>query len=253
MSPRLRTTLVASLLSIAFARPAAAVAPREVAITGTRIHVGDVLPSATGTTAAIDLGPTPQAGGSRLLTRKDLVAALGRGHATVPAQIPDAVRVVRKTRRLAAWDLDAVVRTAMAGKALHAGVVLAQVEAERSVDVVEGYANVDVDVPRTPKKAGAFATSVVVSFLDADDQVLLRVPVPVVFAVSEEGAQYDTPRGTSVMLVVRRNLVEVRVPGVATADADVGDALPVQIRTSGHVLHAKLIGKDEALAQEDAR
>ena len=111
----------------------------------------------------------------------------------------------------------------------------------------------DVEVPRAPKKAGAFATSVVLSFVDTDGQVLSRIVVPVVLAISEEGAAYDASRGSAVTLVVRRNLVEVRVPGVATVDCDVGDPVPVQIRSSGRLLHARLISKDEALATEAPR
>ena len=146
-----------------------------------------------------------------------------------------------------------LLRTAMASKPLHQGVVLAMVNAERALEVAEGYARVDVEVPRAPKRAGAFATSAVLSFIDTDGQVLSRVAVPIVLAVSEEGAAYDTPRGTAVTLVVRRNLVEVRVPGVATVDGDVGDPVPVQLRSSGRLLHARLVSRDEALATEAPR
>jgi hypothetical protein len=234
-------------------RPCHAIPLRQIEVIGARIRVGDVLPDASGRTAAFDIGPTPQTGGSRLLTRDDLVAVFDREHTPVPHGLPDAVRIVRKTRRLAAWDVDAIVRTAMAPKPMHRGVVLAMVNAERGLDVAEGYARVDVEVPRAPKKAGAFATSVVLSFVDTDGQVLSRIVVPVVLAISEEGAAYDASRGSAVTLVVRRNLVEVRVPGVATVDCDVGDPVPVQIRSSGRLLHARLISKDEALATEAPR
>jgi flagella basal body P-ring formation protein FlgA len=242
--------LACSLLATA---PCRALPLRRIEIVGARIRLGDVLPDTAGSTASFDLGPTPQAGGSRLLTRDDLVAAFDRGHVPVPRGLPEAVRVVRKTRHLAAWDVDGLLRTAMASKPLHQGVVLAMVNAERALEVAEGYARVDVEVPRAPKRAGAFATSAVLSFIDTDGQVLSRVAVPIVLAVSEEGAAYDTPRGTAVTLVVRRNLVEVRVPGVATVDGDVGDAVSVQLRSSGRLLHARLVSRDEALATEAPR
>jgi flagella basal body P-ring formation protein FlgA len=226
---------------------------RQIEVTGARIHIGDVWPDASARAATFDLGPTPQAGGSRLLTRRDLVAAFDREHVPAPAGLPDAVRVVRKTKRLAPWDVDALVRTSMASTPLHHGVVLAIVNAERPLEVAEGYARVDVEVPRAPKKAGAFSTSAVLSFFDGDGQVSSRVTVPIVLAVSEDGAAYDTPRGSSVTLVVRRNLVEVRVPGVATVDGDVGDPITVQLHGSGRLLHARLSSKDEALATEAPR
>ena len=248
-------SLVASVVTSALGAPVAGAAMpvRQVEVLGPRVHVADVMPSAPERAGGLDLGPAPQAGASRLLTHADLVSAFEHEHLPTPTGLPDAVRVVRKTKHLATWDVDALVRTAMAPKPLHHGVLLAVVNAERAVDVADGYARVDVEVPRTPKKPGAFATSAVLSFVDADEQVLSRLAVPIVLAVSEEGAAYDTPRGTSVTLLVRRNLVEVRVPGVATVDGDVGDPVPVQIRSSGRVLRARLLSKDEALATEAPR
>ncbi len=239
--------------SLSTTAPSHALPLRQIEVVGARIRMGDILPDAVGRTASFDLGPSPQTGGSRLLTRGDLVAAFDHEHLAVPRGLPDAVRVVRKTRHLAAWDVDALVRTAMASKPMHTGVVLAMVSAERALDVADGYARVDVDMPRAPKRAGAFSTSVVLSFVDSDEQVLSRVTVPVVLAVSEQGAAYDTPRGSSVTLVVRRNLVEVRVPGVSTVDGDVGDPVTVQLQGSGRQMHARLVSKDEALATEAPR
>jgi flagella basal body P-ring formation protein FlgA len=251
----LRFCIAALLVALAMTStlPCPALPMRQVEVMGSRVRLGDVLPSAVGSAATLDLGPTPQAGASRLLTKSELVAALDHEHVPTPSGLPDAVRVVRKIKRLERWDVDALVRTVMAPKPLHHGVVLAVVNAERPIEVADGYVRVDVEVPRAPKKPGAFATSAILSFVDGEDQVLSRVAVPIVLAVSEDGAAFDTPRGSNITLLVRRNLVEVRVPGVATVDGDVGDPVSVQIRSSGRVLRAQLLSKDEALALEAPR
>lgn len=245
--------LSACLLLSTVVGSAAAGAPKEVAVLGTRVHLADIVPGLEARAAAVDLGPTPAAGASRLVTRDDVLAACDHELVRAPTSLPPAIRIVRRTRHLEPWDVDALVRTAMAPKPLHHGVVLAMVRTPRAIDVVDGYARADVDVPVVPKKAGAFATTTTLTFTDAGGEVLARLPVPVVFAVSEEGATYDTPRGSAVTVVVRRGLVEVRVPGVATLDGDVGDAIPVQVRASGHVMRARLLARDEALVVEAAR
>jgi len=226
-----------------------AAVPGEVLVTRTRVHVGDVLPDAEATTAAVDLGPSPAAGVSRVITRADIVAALQAKQIVSPPRLPDAVRVVRKVKHLGPVDIEALVRAAVASKDLGHGVTLAAVRSSRPMDVADGFTRADVDVPRAPKKAGMFSTTAIAS-LFVEDEVVARFPVPLDLAVSEEGASFDAPRGASVTLIVRRSFIEVRVPGVLTADGDVGDAVPVQLRPSGRVLRARLTSKDEAVALE---
>jgi len=248
-------TLLASLLvlsaTLGTTRGTAA-ATRQVLVNGTRIHLKDVVPDADASAAQVDLGPSPAPGGSRLVTRADIVAALDARQVAAPPSLPDAVRVLRSARHLAALDLNEIVRTAMGAKPLGRGVTLASVRADRPVDVADGWTRVDVDVPRAPKKAGTFSTTAIASFF-VGDEVIARLPVRLDLSVSAEGATYDTLRGTAVMLVVRRSLVEVRAPGYAAADADIGDVIPVQLRPSGRVVRARLSTKDEAVAIEDGQ
>ncbi|HZU82664.1 MAG TPA: flagella basal body P-ring formation protein FlgA [Polyangiaceae bacterium] len=226
-----------------------AAAPRQVAVVGTRVHLGDLVADATPEAAAVDLGAAPAAGGSRLVTRADMLAALDARQVAPPGDLPDAVRVVRKARRLPPSEMDAIVRGAIEARGLSRGVTLAAVRMDRALDLAEGWTRVEVDVPRPPKKAGPFATSATASFF-AGAEVVARIPVPIDLAISPDGAAYDAQRGSAVTLVVRRGLVEIRASAFAAADADVGDFIPVQLRPSGRVVRARLIGKDEALAVE---
>jgi hypothetical protein len=250
----IRSLFAASLLAaLALATPAAAAPPQEVAVTGTRIRVGDVAPSVDAAIAAVDIGPSPTPGASRLVTKNDVVAALTAKLIPVPATLPDAVRVVRKAQHISPAELDGLVRGALNDKPLGHGVTLAAVRVAHPVDVADGWAHIDVDVPHAPKRQGAFTTTAIASFYTAEGEAIARVPVPMELAVSADGALYDTPRGASVTLVIRRNYIEVRTTGMTTADADLGDAVPVQLRPSGRVLRARLTAKDEAVAIEDGQ
>jgi hypothetical protein len=250
----IRSLFAASLLAaLALATPAAAAPPQEVAVTGTRIRVGDVAPSVDAAIAAVDIGPSPTPGASRLVTKNDVVAALTAKLIPVPATLPDAVRVVRKAQHISPAELDGLVRGALNDKPLGHGVTLAAVRVAHPVDVADGWAHIDVDVPHAPKRQGAFTTTAIASFYTAEGEAIARVPVPMELAVSADGALYDTPRGASVTLVIRRNYIEVRTTGMTTADADLGDAVPVQLRPSGRMLRARLTAKDEAVAIEDGQ
>jgi hypothetical protein len=245
----MRTRLVAKLfavLSLTFSTNAFAT-PREVTVTGIRVHVRDLVPGAESGVADVDLGPAPIAGASRLISRADILTAVA-GH-PAPSAVPEMVRVVRKTRHVTPPEMDAIVRASLPPESLRAGVSLGAVHSDRAVEIADGWTHVDVATPRTPKKVGPFATSAIVTFFD-DAQVLARIPVPVTLTVSAEGAAFDSPHGRPLTLVVRRSLVEVRVSARAGADADIGDLLPVQVPLSGRTLRARLVSKDEALALE---
>jgi hypothetical protein len=247
--------LLASLLVVAGTlgtTPGTAAATRQVLVTSTRIHLRDLMPDAETAAADVDLGPSPAAGGSRVVTRADIVAALDAKQVSAPPALPDAVRVLRSAKHLTTTEMNAIVRTAVDAKMLGRGVSLTAVRTDRPVDIADGWTRVDVDVPRAPKKAGPFATMAIASFF-VGDEVIARFPVRIELAVSAEGATYDAPRGASLTLIVRRTLVEVRAPAFAAADADVGDAFPVQLRPSGRVVRARLVSKDEAVALENGQ
>jgi hypothetical protein len=248
---RLAASIVSAIFAVAAS--AAAAAPRDVPVTGTRVHVGDVVPDADVAAALVDIGPSPTAGGSRLVTRAEIVAALGAKQLAAPASLPDAVRIVRKARHLAPADIELLVRSAIAAKPLGRGVTLSAVRAPHPVDVADGWARVDVDVPRAPKHAGPFTTTAIASFYAAESDVTARIPVPVELMVSPDGASFDTARGAAITLVVRRGAVEVRAAAVTMADGDVGDLVPVQLRQSTRVLRSRLTAPDEAIAVEDGQ
>lgn len=249
MSARAAALALVTLVALVAPTAARATPPVHVAVNGPRVLVGDVLRNAPPDAAAIDLGPAPAAGGSRLLDRAQILRALREHQATEPARIPEAVRVVRAVRVLRAPELDRLVRDALPPDRLPRGATLAAVRAPRPLEVPAGWSAVTVDLPRPPRRTGSFPTTALVSFL-RDAEVLARVPVPVELTLTPEAALPDLARGAAVTLLVRQGLVEIRVSASAGADADVGDTLPVLLRPAGRVLRARLLERDLALAVE---
>ncbi len=241
-------TLIALVIALsgglAFAGP-----PTRVEVSGLRVRVGDVIRNAPAEAADVDLGPSPAAGGSRLIDREQILSALRAHGETSGLRVPEAVRVVRRVTSLTPGDLDRMVRDALPAARLPRGATIAAVRAPRSVDVPSGWSAVSADIPRPPRRAGSFATTAVVT-LRAGEEIVARITVPVELALSAEAATPDLVRGATVTLLVRQGLVEVRASGNAGADANVGEPVPVVLRPSGRVLRARLIERDVALALE---
>lgn len=235
-------------LTLAFALGLASYAhaapPVEVAVEGPRVHLAELVADATD----VDLGPVPSAGGSRIVGRAEILAALKDAGAPPPKKLPDAIRVVRKMAQLAAPEIERAVRDALAAK-MPRGATLAAVQAPRTLSVPQGWTRTVTELPHPPRRSGAFNTTATVSFY-RDDEVLARALVPVELSLSSAAATYDVMRGGSVTLVIRRGLVEVTVAASAGADADIGGTLPITLRPSGRVVSARLIDKDHAVSLE---
>ncbi|MEO8799412.1 MAG: flagella basal body P-ring formation protein FlgA [Polyangiaceae bacterium] len=219
----------------------------EVQVTGTRIHLSDVVKNAPADMATIDLGPAPAGGGSRLFERGDVLVALGDKKLLVP--VPPVVRVVRKMHKLDPAELDKTTRAAMAQMRMWRGASLANVRAARSVDVPEGYDRVTVDLPKPPRRTGSFQTTAMLTF-EENGTTLAKIPVPVELTLSAEAATPEITHGTEVQLVLRKGLIEVSTPAVAGADGDTGDVIAVTVRASNRVLHAKVMDSAHVLAVE---
>ncbi len=240
------TTLLAAL---AVAPAASAVNPLPRAEVSTpRLRAGDLFPSLSPAAAALDLGPSPAPGCSRLLDRAELTQAFTDAGIPVPARLPAAVRVLRRMRDIAAPELERLVRDALADH-LPRGAVLGAVRAPRTVAVPDGYATVAATVPRPPRRAGVYATAATVTFVRGTE-VLAQVSVPVDLNLGPDAAVPDAARGAPVRLVVRRGLVEVTVGAEVGADADIGDTLPVVLHPSGRVVRARLVEPDRAVVLE---
>lgn len=209
----------------------------EVRTESTRLHFGDVVPAASGDLAAVDLGPAPVAGGSRLVTRAELEHAAKQAGAEAPA-LPAAVRVVRKMADVAPLDLEALAQRAFAA-APRAHATLGAVKHPGKTMVPAGWDAVSMDLAKLPRKAGLVHTSMGLVF-SREGETIARVDVMASFVLAPEHALPEVPRGSSVTLIIRRGSVEVTAPAVVTRDASFGDVVQVTVRTTGRAVRARL-------------
>jgi hypothetical protein len=240
--------LLCTLLAGSLGGPAvAAPTVRTVEVTGARVSLAELMPALGEGVAGVDLGRAPAPGGSRVISRQDIEQALAEQQIQGVKAIPAAVRVVRKMDGLGADRLGALTREALSRAGLAKGLTLTAVRPTSRASVAAGWEQVTVSVPKPPRRAGAWATTVMLEFVVAGDRVA-RVAVPVTFDVSPEAAAPDVAKGDRLTLLVRHGLIEVRVPAHAAAAADVGQTVPVTLRPSGRMVRARLVAKDEAVA-----
>jgi hypothetical protein len=244
---RTAVAVAAALAALGLAGEACAEV-RQVALTGSRVRLGDVIKAAPAGASGVDLGPTPPPGGSRIITRDDLRRAV-KGTAAEGLAMPEAVRVTRKTKRLSGPELEALAREELGRGPMPKGATLAGMRPPASAEVPEGCERAGVELPPMPRRAGAYSGSVVVTFY-CDGAPTTKVSVPSNFMLSSEAATPDVARGAPLTLVLERGLIEVATAGVAGGEGDVGAVIPVTVRPSGRVLRAKIVSKDRAVALE---
>ncbi|MSP25999.1 MAG: hypothetical protein EXR75_12730 [Myxococcales bacterium] len=221
---------------------------RQLEIARPRVGLAAVLPELAETVGDVDLGPAPMPGGSRVMTREEILAALETAQIQGDFEIPAALRLVRAMTLLASAKLAELTREAVLDNRDTRGLTLKSVKAPARMKVATGWTRVTAKLARPPRKSGEWTTTVMLSF-EGEEQLLARIAVPVVFDVSEELAQPDVKQGGPLTLIVKAGLIEIRAKGVAGANADVGDTLPVTLRPSGRVVRARLVSKDHATTE----
>ena len=221
---------------------------REVIVASARVRMGDIVSGLDQEIADIDLGPSPAAGGSRVIDREEIARALRDHNADSAPSIPAVVRIVRKTRRLEAAEIERIVRSG-AGPKLNPGVTLSAVHPTRAVDIPDGWNKVTASIPRPPRRVGSVTSAASVVFYE-DSQTLSMLSIPVELTLSQEATIPDVVHGARVTLIVRRGLVEITSAGTAGADGDVGSVIPIVLHPSGNTVLGRLEDKDHAIAAD---
>lgn len=223
----------------------AAPKPRQVQVAAARLSLADVLPQRRDL-SVVDLGVAPAAGGTRLMTREQMQKALKHaqeaGHEIQLGKdkLPRSVRFVRKMETLSVVQLERVVRAAVK---VPTGVRLTSLSLSRALKVPAGWTRAHAELPRHPRRAGDWRTSIRLSFLVGGSSVAV-LSVPAKFKISAQAARPDVSRGAALVVVVVRGRVEIRTRGVADGSADVGDMLPV--RVGNKVFQARLVSPGQA-------
>jgi hypothetical protein len=150
-------------------------------------------------------------------------------------------------------ELEAVVRSALesATTKLPRGAALTRVRALAPVVVPAGTTRTTIDVTPPPRRAGVSSTTAVLVFWRGDT-LAARSPVTLEITASRDAAP-EVPKGTPVLLVVKREGFEVTTPALTATDGDVGETISVLLRPSGRSLRAQLATRERAIAVEGPR
>jgi hypothetical protein len=241
-----RSRIAAALLSVVVSSfGAAAFADGPITVAGSRVELVELCPGVADAIRNTDLGPAPPPGGSVLLDRDRVVATLGAaGIDAKSVGLPKFLRVVGASKRWTPLEVTAFTRGSVEG-ALPPGVTLAHLEAKLPLvaapDAVTGRA----EVPRLPKRAGVFRTTIVVPII-ADGAVAARVMLSATLEISDAAARPDVPRGGRVTLVIDRRSARVGAAGIALNDSDIGDVAEFRVDKTGRIVKARLDAPDLA-------
>jgi hypothetical protein len=224
-------------------------ADAPVMVDAARLRVGDVVRDAPAAAAAVDLGPAPPPGGTRLLGRSEILIALKKaGVESSRLPIPVSVRITGASRVLEPSDVSALA-TPMIAKELPKGVKLVRVDASSRVVVSPRSTLRSVKLAPIPHQKGNTLISAGLEWV-CDDRVVATGNVNVALDVSAEAAAPDVVRGASLVLVAGRNRVQVSAPGTSLADGMIGDVIRASVRSTGRVVQARLTSKDHAMVME---
>jgi hypothetical protein len=175
---------------------------------------------------------------------------------TKPVAAPTAPAPPSATRSPVAGELAELARTALSSSVVRlpkgATVLAAHPSSAGKLLVPVAPSHVTIDVTPPARRAGPVTATAVLVFWK-DTEIAARVPLRLDLSIPPEALIYDVPKGRFVTLVVRRGLVEVTAPAVASSDGDVGDVIQVLLRPSGRALRAEIIANDRAVAVEDGR
>jgi hypothetical protein len=214
-----------------------------------RMRLGDIVPTVPAPMADIDLGPSPPPGGSRLVGREEMIAAIRRSGAFAnTTRLPASIRAVGASRRIPSSELTTLAGAEIA-KHLRPGVKLKRVEDAPDLVVVPDAKVRSASVAFIPYQKGEARATAVLE-LASDEVSVASVPLTVVVEVLESGAHPDVKRGALVNLVIERPSMRVSAPGTAAADANVGDSVIFHVSATGHTVRARIASRDEAVVLE---
>jgi hypothetical protein len=243
-----KTSLTALLFVSALCLPSYAESERT--IDGTRIVLKDVSDGYDeGDLAALDLGPAPPPGSSRLLSRAEVEEQLrAAGDDAKSLRMPSALRVKSAAKRWSPEDLrEAVTPRLMA--ALPPGLTFKTAKLSRAIVTSPSVTIGDAHFPKFPKRVGELTLTASVD-LQQDGVTVLRVPVTVVVMVSEAATRPAASKGSRVNLVIEHGPARVTALATSLSDIELGGVGLFRVNSTQRVLRARLLSADSAKVVE---
>ncbi len=244
-----RLSSVASAFALALVLAASlGVADDARIVSRSRLKLADLV-HAEGDLGAVDLGPAPPPGASRLVARAEIeehVRAAGLDPKRV--KLPPSIRVTGASMRFSPEKL-AKAATPAIEKALPAGVTLTRVDPSNELVTHPGTTVRSASVPKLPRQKGPSLSSAMLELV-TDDGLVTKVPVAISVEISEAAAHADVPRGGRLEVIYERGSIKIATTGVALADADVGETTQMSLVATGRIVRAKVLTRERAEIQE---
>ncbi len=208
-------------------------------VSGARICLGDLLESLPEAAAAVDLGPSPPPGGSRLFSHHRLNRILAEQGLSVRFTEPVRVErdvVVRERESLRLWFQPEIV------KVLPAGVELLRLEPPARLRLTRSAEISNVRLARLPRQVGVVESSATIEFMDADGDVT-RAVCTLGLRLSETQARPAVVSGAVLTLRIASAVTEVTAEAVAMSMGEVGDVLPFRVVKTNRVVRARVVSE----------
>jgi hypothetical protein len=219
-------------------------AESRVRVEGPSVRLADIVPNVPAELAELEVCKAPPAGGSRVLTRSDVLERL-RASGADPSRlaVPATVRVETEAERWTPVDVSARA-TEHVNAALKRGVELLKVRATQGAVVPLGTTVQGVSL-RIPKRAGTHQLSGMVELVH-DGEIVGRVPLAVSITVSEAALEPTVRRGALVSVYVEHGNARVGASASALADTDAGEVAWFKVSSTGKVIKARVEAPDRA-------
>lgn len=220
--------------------------PKEISLSGSRVHLSDLVPSIAGLEAKqhdADLGATPAQGATRIVSSREVKEALARLALPIPKDLPPYFRVRRAKDRPSAEEIDGLVRSAMTpvlppGTRILAIRVSSDAPIPRDADEVRAS---PVSLARGARRGWVQPR---MEFWK-NGAIVATVPVQVELH-ADEPPPPAVRRGSRVVVVSARGLVEIAMQGITSADGDIGGVIPVVVQGTARVVRARLVSGERA-------
>ncbi len=234
---KLALAIVLSLFAAPAVGESAEAKAKEHALASPRITLGDIA-DVPEELRAVDLGPSPLPGSSRVLKRAELEGAIPEANRR-GLNLPVSVRVVRKSRTLSIPDIEGMVEQALQVRGLPKGATLTRIRPRAAAVVADGFDSAVLEFPKPPRREGKHLTAATLQLMQSGEQIG-KLVVNIEFALGKEAAIADVPKGSKVQFTIRRGAVMVSALATTAADADLGDSVLVTVSDSGKVLRGRV-------------
>lgn len=230
-----KTGLLVVTLTLLDSSPAEAEAQRIVA--GSRISLADIVPDVSTEAKGVDLGPTPPAGSSRLITPSEVETAARQAGFSV--RVAESVRVFAATKLWTPLELREALRMKLE-RALPAHARLRDFVPPRKLLTTSSAELSRVVVGPVPSRQGVFQTSVIVE-VTASGRIEHRLAVPVSLELREAPKPVELAQGTVVSLIVQLGSAQISTAALTLEPAAVGSVALVRVVKTRKTLRARLL------------